>query len=196
MSAVVGDEGHGFVLGGGEPWDHMGVERRTVAVGFGQEGGPVEVVGGFHIDGVALGGTGTISQLEVALEVLFGKVVLLIGVVYQSHIIMRHGVGIVGIELQYLGEIASDARDVEVALDGVEAEVEVEVGVFWVALGEGKERDGGGTVAVGVVVLHGSFQLRHVGLGHLVGEGALPPCGRGEAEEDEQEKGRRTHGGV
>ena len=80
-----------------------------------------------------------IADHEILVELVHGLVELVVGVVYDAHVVVCNGIGIVGCKLDDPREVAPDAGGVEVALDSVKAEIEVYVGVVGVEFGELKQ---------------------------------------------------------
>ena len=151
----------------------MRVEGGKVAVGFGQELRPIQVVRSLHVDGIALGGTGVVGNLEVSLEILLSLVVLHVGIVDKSHIVVCHGIGIIGVELQHLGEISPNACHVEVAFHSVQPQIEIDVGIVGIEGGKLAQLLRRRTVATLLVVFHRTFHPARLRRRHLVGQTTL-----------------------
>ena len=112
------------------------------------------------------------AQLE-AIDMNATLVVLHVGIVDKSHIVVCHGIGIIGVELQHLGEISPNACHVEVAFHSVQPQIEIDVGIVGIEGGKLAQLLRRRTVAPLLVVFHRTFHPARLRRRHLVGQTAL-----------------------
>lgn len=147
FGAVEGEVGQCLIIVGVEDWQWMGGEGYGVEFGFGKETRPMEVVGGFFVEGGGRlgrgevsggdgrGGGGVIDEAKVLVEFHNGRVVVGVGVVDNGHIVVGKGGWEVGAKGNAAREIAANGRDVESIGHGIHTEPQLGGGCRGVAFG-------------------------------------------------------------
>ena len=128
FAAVGRDVGQVFVAARRGAVQDGGEERHLVELRLREEFGPVEIGGCLLVDGVVVGVGLLVGDVEVAVKLADGLVVVLVGVFHHAHIVVGQCVRVVGAVFEQLVEMVADGSGPFACFDGADAHIEVGVG--------------------------------------------------------------------